>query len=100
MATAPPSVPPAELHADKGPFVLAIIIAFPSVAAFIVFLRLWTRLVMIRTASWEDLAIVAALVLHQHQTCANGPNSTQVFSIGASIAQGFRELFNIFWALL
>jgi hypothetical protein len=54
--------PPEYLAADQGPQILSIIIVFPCVALFIVSLRLYTRFVVVRNPSYEDLAIVIALV--------------------------------------
>ncbi|KAF2013598.1 hypothetical protein BU24DRAFT_312480, partial [Aaosphaeria arxii CBS 175.79] len=58
--------------ANKGPQVLAIIIIFPCLSLIVVSLRLYTRIQIVRNPSWEDFAILLALV----------------FSIATSICQG------------
>ncbi|KAF2003479.1 hypothetical protein P154DRAFT_401435, partial [Amniculicola lignicola CBS 123094] len=58
----------------KGPQVLAIVIVFPLLATIIVSLRLYTRLLVVNAASYEDSAIFFALL----------------FSIATSICQGFQ----------
>lgn len=59
-----PTVPftPEYLAANKGPQILKIIIVFPVLALIIVGFRIYTRVVVVRNSSYEDLAIVAALV--------------------------------------
>jgi hypothetical protein len=64
MATAAP-FSETYLRADKGPKVLAIIIVFPSLAFITVSLRLYTRFKLVHNPSWEDLAILLALVREQ-----------------------------------
>jgi hypothetical protein len=50
------------LNANKGPQVLAIIITFPCLAVLVVFLRLYTRFRIVNNPSYEDFAILLALV--------------------------------------
>ncbi len=51
-----------DLHANKGPHVLGIVIAFPILAAICLALRLYTRIKIIANAALEDYFIVVALV--------------------------------------
>lgn len=50
------------LNANKGPQVLAIIIVFPCLALITVTLRLYTRFKIVNNPSYEDFAILLALV--------------------------------------
>jgi hypothetical protein len=61
-SSAAPAFSPEYLAADKGPQILAIIIVFPCLALLVVALRLYTRFVVVRNPSYEDLTIVLALV--------------------------------------
>lgn len=56
--------PPSQeyLNESKASYVLAIITVFPSLAAIVVSLRLYTRWKIVHSASWEDYAILGALV--------------------------------------
>ena len=55
------------IRADKGPKILAIIIVFPTLALITVALRLYTRIRIVHNPSWEDYAILAALVVYTYQ---------------------------------
>jgi len=50
------------LNESKESYVLAIITVFPSLAVIVVSLRLYTRWRIVNSASWEDYAILGALV--------------------------------------
>jgi hypothetical protein len=50
------------LQESKASNVVAIIIVFPTLALIVVLLRLYTRWRIVRSASWEDHAILGALV--------------------------------------
>ncbi|KAF2112246.1 hypothetical protein BDV96DRAFT_649053 [Lophiotrema nucula] len=65
---------PEYLNANKGPQILAIIIVFPCLATITVSLRLYTRFQIVHNASYEDFAILLALI----------------FGIATSICQGFQ----------
>jgi hypothetical protein len=62
MAADTPPFSEDYLNANKGPQVLAIITVFPSLALVVVSLRLYTRWKIVNSASWEDYAILGALV--------------------------------------
>ncbi|KAH7131876.1 hypothetical protein B0J11DRAFT_565468 [Dendryphion nanum] len=64
----------AYLNANKGPQVLAIITIFPCLSALVVALRLYTRFRIVNNPSYEDFAILVALV----------------FAVATSICQGFQ----------
>ncbi|PSN60339.1 hypothetical protein BS50DRAFT_563986 [Corynespora cassiicola Philippines] len=74
--SAPPSHGFSEeyLNANKGPRVVAIITVFPVLASITVFLRLYTRIKIVNNPSYEDFAILVALI----------------FSIATSVCQGFQ----------
>ncbi|OAG05522.1 uncharacterized protein CC84DRAFT_1067354, partial [Paraphaeosphaeria sporulosa] len=63
----------------KGSQILTIIIVFPTLALLIVGFRLYTRCVVVRNPSYEDLAIVLALI----------------FSIATSICQGYQVKYGM-----
>lgn len=50
------------LNANKGPQVLAIIITFPCLALVVVSLRLYTRFRIVSNPSYEEFAILVAVV--------------------------------------
>ena len=63
MATpVPPHHTPEYLAANKGPTVLGVIIALPALATIVVCLRMYTRIRIVKNPSWDDWAIVVALV--------------------------------------
>lgn len=66
-----PSLSPEYLAADQGSHTLAVIISVPMVAVVIVGLRLYTRLVVIRSAAKDDLAITLAMVWQPSLSCKN-----------------------------
>lgn len=57
-----PALSEAYLNANKGPQILAIIITFPCLALVVVCLRLYTRFRIVNHPSYEDFAILLALV--------------------------------------
>lgn len=59
------------LNANKGPQVLAIIITFPCLAITVVSLRLYTRFKIVNNPSYEDSAILAALVCPSYLIAAS-----------------------------
>ncbi|KUJ16489.1 uncharacterized protein LY89DRAFT_84513 [Mollisia scopiformis] len=63
-----------DLHANKGPHVLGIVIAFPILAAFCLSLRLYTRFKIIHNAALEDYCSVVGLI----------------FSIATSVCMGYQ----------
>ena len=64
MSAPPTGLPPSieYLAANKGPQTLAIIITFPAIALVIVILRLYTRFRIVKSPSYEDFAILLAMV--------------------------------------
>jgi hypothetical protein len=56
------------LNANKGPQVLAIIIIFPCLALIVVSLRLYTRFRIVSNPSYEEFAILIALVRTLYRT--------------------------------
>lgn len=47
---------------SKRPTIVAVCVALPALSAFVVSLRLYTRLSILRVTGWDDWVIVAALV--------------------------------------
>ncbi|KAF2197097.1 hypothetical protein GQ43DRAFT_223315 [Delitschia confertaspora ATCC 74209] len=70
----PPPFSQDYLSANKGPQALSIIIAFPIIAAFVVSLRMITRIKIVNNPSHDDWTMLGALI----------------FSIATAICQGFQ----------
>ncbi|CZR64790.1 uncharacterized protein PAC_14689 [Phialocephala subalpina] len=82
---------PYDLHANKGPHVLRIIIAFPILAGICLALRLYTRFKLISNAALEDRFIVVALVRPSSVMEMKRPLiRSQIFSIATSICMGYQ----------
>lgn len=69
MAENTPPLSEAYLNESKASNVVSIIIVFPTLALIVVSLRLYTRWKIVRSASWEDHAILGALVSALFSNC-------------------------------
>lgn len=87
-----PVITPEYLAANKGPQILTIVILFPALASLIVGFRLYTRFSVVRSPSYEDLAIVLALVCQMNEV--SGPKFVciMLFLVQCSEIQTFDRL--------
>ncbi|MCJ1309040.1 hypothetical protein MMC25_002695 [Agyrium rufum] len=73
-----------DLTANRGTEAFVISTAFTAIAAFFVFLRIWTRLGIVRNTGWDDWVICASL----------GFSAALTYLIWAQVRHGMGHHFN------
>lgn len=92
----PPGPLPPGANDNRGPEIVAIVIAFPVLAAITVALRFYTRLRILKNASSDDLCIALALVCaRNHKSCRRMLTISEVLTIAVSVCTCYEVKFGM-----